>query len=152
MQQAASGLAAVLGGMMLGQGEGGEMTGFPLVGGLACVAALLRVWLAGHLRPAVGGEDATVSLDGAIPHPVPAVRMDPARMERGYRKLRLRCVPRTGASLSGRRQPPSRGAQGACARRSDIRIIFGGPLRADGPPPRRHRERPRRAHRPRHRG
>src|SRR5262249_1931724 len=78
VQQAASGLAAALGGLMVGQGEGGEMTGFPLVGGLACVAALLTVWLAGHLRPGVGGEDATVSLDGSAPHPAPAVRMDPA--------------------------------------------------------------------------
>ncbi len=75
VQQAAAGMAAVLGGFMLDQGEGGEMTGFPLVGGLACVAALLTVWLAGRLRPAVGGEDATVSLNG----PAPAVRMDPSR-------------------------------------------------------------------------
>jgi hypothetical protein len=67
VQHAASGLAAALGGLMLGQGEGGEMTGFPPVGGLACVAALGSVWLAGHLRSAVGGEDATVALGGSTP-------------------------------------------------------------------------------------
>ncbi|MGH7172412.1 MAG: MFS transporter [Gemmataceae bacterium] len=58
VQQAGAGLAAALGGLMLGQGANGEITGFPLVGGLACLAALLSIWLAGHLRPAVGGEDA----------------------------------------------------------------------------------------------
>ena len=78
VQQAASGLAAALGGRMLGQGEGGEMTGFPLVGGLACLAALSTVWLAGRLRPAVGGEEATVTLDGSTPHPALAVRLDPS--------------------------------------------------------------------------
>jgi predicted MFS family arabinose efflux permease len=79
VQQAASGLAAALGGLMLGQSEGGEMTGFPLVGGLACVAALLTVWLAGRLRPAVGGEEATVVLDGPMSHSTPAVRMETVR-------------------------------------------------------------------------
>jgi predicted MFS family arabinose efflux permease len=59
VQQAAAGLAAALGGSMLGQGANGEITGFPAVGGLACLAAFLSIWLAGHLRPAVGGEDAT---------------------------------------------------------------------------------------------
>jgi predicted MFS family arabinose efflux permease len=78
VQQAASGLAAALGGLMLGQGEGGEMTGFPLVGGLACLAGLLTVWLAGRLRPAVGGEEATVALDGSTPHPALAARSDRA--------------------------------------------------------------------------
>ncbi len=63
VQQAASGLAAALGGLLLGQGEDGTMTGFPLVGALACVATLLSVWLAGRLRPAAGGEEATVALD-----------------------------------------------------------------------------------------
>jgi predicted MFS family arabinose efflux permease len=57
VQQAAAGLASALGGMMLGQGAHGEITGFPLVGGLACAATLASIWLAGHLRPAVGGED-----------------------------------------------------------------------------------------------
>jgi hypothetical protein len=43
---------------MLGQGANGEITGFPLVGALACAATLMSVWLAGRLRPADGGEDA----------------------------------------------------------------------------------------------
>lgn len=58
VQQAAAGLAAALGGLLLGQGANGEMTGFPVVGVLACVATLSSIWLAGHLRTAVGGEDA----------------------------------------------------------------------------------------------
>jgi predicted MFS family arabinose efflux permease len=58
VQQSAMGLASVLGGLMLGQGANDEITGFPLVGGLACAATLMSVWLAGQLRPADGGEDA----------------------------------------------------------------------------------------------
>jgi predicted MFS family arabinose efflux permease len=57
VQQGAAGLASALGGLMLGQGANGEITGFPLVGGLACAATLASIWLAGHLRPADGGED-----------------------------------------------------------------------------------------------
>jgi predicted MFS family arabinose efflux permease len=60
VQQAGAGLAAALGGLLLGQGANGEMTGFPVVGALACVATLLSIWLAGHLRTAVGGEDAVL--------------------------------------------------------------------------------------------
>jgi predicted MFS family arabinose efflux permease len=58
VQQTAMGLASALGGIMLGQGANGEITGFPLVGGLACAATLASIWLAGCLRPADGGEDA----------------------------------------------------------------------------------------------
>ncbi len=58
VQQTAMGLASALGGLLLGQGAKGEITGFPLVGGLACAATLASIWLAGHLRPAAGGEDA----------------------------------------------------------------------------------------------
>jgi predicted MFS family arabinose efflux permease len=65
VQQAAAGLATALGGSMLGQGANGEITGFPLVGCLACVATLSSIWLAGHLRPAVGGEDSTLMLAAA---------------------------------------------------------------------------------------
>ncbi len=61
VQQAAAGFATVLGGSMLGQGVNGEITGFPLVGLLASGATLLSIWLAGHLRPAVGGEEATLA-------------------------------------------------------------------------------------------
>jgi predicted MFS family arabinose efflux permease len=58
VQQTAMGLASALGGLMLGQGVHGEITGFPLVGGLACAATLASIWLAGRLQPADGGEDA----------------------------------------------------------------------------------------------
>lgn len=58
VQQTAMGLASALGGLMLAQGVNGEITGFPLVGGLACTATLMSIWLAGRLRPADGGEDA----------------------------------------------------------------------------------------------
>jgi predicted MFS family arabinose efflux permease len=62
VQQAAAGMASALGGFMLGQGANGEITGFPLVGGLACAATLSSIWLAGHLRPAEGGEDSAWEL------------------------------------------------------------------------------------------
>jgi predicted MFS family arabinose efflux permease len=58
VQQTAMGLASALGGLMLGQGANGELTRFPLVGGLACAATLASIWLAGSLRPAAGGEEA----------------------------------------------------------------------------------------------
>jgi predicted MFS family arabinose efflux permease len=58
VQQTAMGLASALGGIMLGQGANGEITGFPLVGGLACAATLASILLAGRLQPADGGEDA----------------------------------------------------------------------------------------------
>lgn len=58
VQQTAMGLASALGGLLLGQGVNGEITGFPLVGGLACAATLASICLAGRLRPADGGEDA----------------------------------------------------------------------------------------------
>lgn len=58
VQQSAAGLASALGGLMLGQGSNSEITGFPVVGGLACAATLASILLAGRLRPADGGEDA----------------------------------------------------------------------------------------------
>jgi predicted MFS family arabinose efflux permease len=58
VQSAAAGLASALGGLMLGQGANGEMTGFPLVGGLACAATLASILLAGRLRSADGGDEA----------------------------------------------------------------------------------------------
>lgn len=58
VQQAAAGLATALGGLMLGQRINGEITGFPLVGGLACAATLASIWWAGRMLPAEGGEDA----------------------------------------------------------------------------------------------
>lgn len=58
VQQAAAGLAAALGGLLLGQGANGEITHFPMVGGVACAATLASVWLAGRLRTADGGENA----------------------------------------------------------------------------------------------
>jgi predicted MFS family arabinose efflux permease len=67
VQQAAAGLAAALGGLMLGSAENGAMTGFPMVGGLACTATLLSVWLAGKVRSAVGGEDAVDALTSERP-------------------------------------------------------------------------------------
>lgn len=58
VQQAAAGLAAALGGWLLGQGANGEIMGFPQVGAVACAATLASVWLAGRLRTAAGGENA----------------------------------------------------------------------------------------------
>jgi predicted MFS family arabinose efflux permease len=62
VQQAAAALASSLGGLLLGQGANGEITRFPLVGGLACAATLASIWLAGHLRTAEGGEDSAWEL------------------------------------------------------------------------------------------
>ena len=55
-------LASIVGGRLLGQTEDGRLTGYPMVGGLAMLAVLASVWLAGRLRPAAGGEDAAVVL------------------------------------------------------------------------------------------
>jgi predicted MFS family arabinose efflux permease len=62
VQQMALGLASLLGGQLMQQTSEGQLTGYPLVGGLAMIAVLASVWLAGHLRPAVGGEEAAVVL------------------------------------------------------------------------------------------
>jgi predicted MFS family arabinose efflux permease len=72
VQQTASGLAALVGGALLDKGPGGELTGFPLVGILATVAAVGSVWLGGQLRTAQGGRDATIVLDNSVAKPVPA--------------------------------------------------------------------------------
>jgi predicted MFS family arabinose efflux permease len=62
VQTMAMGLASTLGGRLLGQTEGGQLTGYPLVGLLAMTAVLASIWLAGRLKPAEGGEAATLEL------------------------------------------------------------------------------------------
>lgn len=62
VQTMAMGLASTLAGRLLGQTEDGQLTGFPVVGALGMVAVLTSIWLAGRLRPAAGGEEATVVL------------------------------------------------------------------------------------------
>jgi predicted MFS family arabinose efflux permease len=66
VQQFGAGLAAWLGGYLLHKGEDGRLTGYPLVGVLACCAAVASVYLAGRLRPAPGG---TAAPDTAAVHP-----------------------------------------------------------------------------------
>ncbi len=63
VQQMAMGLASVLSGFIIGETAEGSLTGFPLAGLWAMVAILMSVWLAGRLRPAEGGEEATLTLD-----------------------------------------------------------------------------------------
>jgi predicted MFS family arabinose efflux permease len=55
VQHLASGAATfVAGGLVVGK-EGEPLVGFPMVGGLACVASAVCLFLAGRLRPAPGG-------------------------------------------------------------------------------------------------
>jgi predicted MFS family arabinose efflux permease len=67
VQQMGAGLASWVGGLLLQKGEGGRLTGYPLVGLLACAAAAASVYLAGRLRPAPGGASApdTAAAQGA---------------------------------------------------------------------------------------
>jgi predicted MFS family arabinose efflux permease len=70
VQHLASGAAAALGGALLGQADGGALTGFPLLGLLACAATLASLVLAGRLRPAPGGDLAPDSPAVAVPEEV----------------------------------------------------------------------------------
>lgn len=56
VQHFASALAASLGGMLLTKNADQSLSGYALVGVLACVATLTSVYLAGRLRPAAGGK------------------------------------------------------------------------------------------------
>jgi predicted MFS family arabinose efflux permease len=71
VQQLGAGLAAVVGGLLLGKAEDGRITGFPVVGVLACVAALASVYLAGRLRTAPGGTSAPDAEAVEAPEPEP---------------------------------------------------------------------------------
>jgi predicted MFS family arabinose efflux permease len=66
VQQMAMGLASILSGAVLSETAEGRLTGFPLAGVLAMGAVLMSVWLAGRLRPAKGGEEATIALDEPV--------------------------------------------------------------------------------------
>jgi multidrug resistance protein len=74
VQQFGFGVAAVLGGAILGQTDkNAPLTGFPTVGLLAVVAMLASVYLAGTLRPADEGPEAAIAVDDPEqPAPVPA--------------------------------------------------------------------------------
>ncbi len=69
VQQLGAGLASWVGGLLLHKGESGRLTGYPLVGLLACSAALASVYLAGRLRPAAGGVSAPDSVQPASTEP-----------------------------------------------------------------------------------
>jgi predicted MFS family arabinose efflux permease len=75
VQQVAMGLGPLIGGLILGDTEGGgQLHGFPLVGILAAIFILLSVYLVGQLRPAQAHSEATVPPEIAVPQPgeVPA--------------------------------------------------------------------------------
>ena len=55
VQAAAMGLASLLGGALIGQTEDGRLPGYPIVGMIAAVSALLSLVLAGLLRTADAG-------------------------------------------------------------------------------------------------
>jgi predicted MFS family arabinose efflux permease len=80
VQQFGAGLASAVGGLLLGKAEGGELTGYPLIGLLGCVAALASVYLAGHLRAAPGGESAPDTSAVQDPEPEPAATDDRIRV------------------------------------------------------------------------
>ena len=56
VQHLTSGAASLVGGALLGADQGGALTGFPLLGLLACVATVASLVLAGRLRPVPGGD------------------------------------------------------------------------------------------------
>ncbi len=58
VQQLGAGLASWVGGLLLEKHADGRLTGYPLVGLLACGCALASVYLAGRLRPEPGAESA----------------------------------------------------------------------------------------------
>ncbi len=58
VQQLGAGLASWVGGLLLAKGEGGRLDGYPLLGALACAAAVASYYLAGRLRPAADGASA----------------------------------------------------------------------------------------------
>src|SRR5262245_63404294 len=60
MQQLAMGLAALLAGFILKEGEDKALVGYPIVGAVAVAAGLCSLVLAGRLRPA-GGEAAAAT-------------------------------------------------------------------------------------------
>jgi predicted MFS family arabinose efflux permease len=77
VQQLACGLAAVVAGALIGQGEDGSLTGYGMVGLLGVAATLLSMALAGRLHPAeteAEGEDIAAEADAAAPLPAPAAR------------------------------------------------------------------------------
>jgi predicted MFS family arabinose efflux permease len=67
VQQMALGLAALVGGAIVGKTPEGALTHYEVVGALAAIATLISVILAGRLRVAAGGLESVVRLD------VPAV-------------------------------------------------------------------------------
>jgi predicted MFS family arabinose efflux permease len=64
VQQMACGLSAVLAGLVIGEGEGGVLTGYPLAGLIAAGATMVSIVLAGRLRLA-DEASAVVSKGGA---------------------------------------------------------------------------------------
>lgn len=67
VQSVAMGVASLIGGALIGKGEGGRLPGYPIVGLIAAAAALLSLYLAGHLR---SGEPPRVA-EGLDAHPSP---------------------------------------------------------------------------------
>ena len=50
VQSASMGIASLAGGLLIGRGPAGEVTGFALCGALAVVLSLLSIWWAGRVR------------------------------------------------------------------------------------------------------
>ena len=63
VQQTAMAAAAVIGGQMIGETATGALTGYPLVGCVAAVVAVLTLFMVGLLRTAPLGEAALVAVE-----------------------------------------------------------------------------------------
>ncbi|MCI0464423.1 MAG: MFS transporter [Gemmataceae bacterium] len=64
VQQMACGLSAVIAGVVIGEGEDGALTGYPLAGLIAAGATTVSIVLAGRLRLAEQAPEASVVVDG----------------------------------------------------------------------------------------
>ncbi len=66
VQHLSSGVATAIAGLLIHKQESGALTGFPLVGLLACIATVASLFLAGRLRPSLGGG---LAPDSELVHP-----------------------------------------------------------------------------------
>jgi predicted MFS family arabinose efflux permease len=71
VQQTAMGLAALIGGHMIGETATGQLTGYPLVGCVAAGITILTLIMVGLLRTAPLGEAAVVAVDLPPESPLP---------------------------------------------------------------------------------
>jgi predicted MFS family arabinose efflux permease len=76
LQQMAIGLAAVVAGAVIGEAEGGELTGYPAAGLIAAVSTGISMLLAGRLRVAEEITETSIAVDSAEDSPVLAPALE----------------------------------------------------------------------------